>query len=110
MENWREYLTEDERAAQPVYMHGTTQAGLEAIQKCNCLDGGKRGSVHAFFDNPEEEMANKEDVATLFRGRYFKGSPVFIKFTTPVAPSRERGVAAAWDVEKLPIQILGIES
>ena len=108
----REYIKKllTEQTDQQVYMHGTTQSGLEAIQKCNCLQAGKRGYVHAFFDNPEEEVENKEDLTTMFRGRGFKDPPVFIKFTTTAMPSRERGIAAVWDVEKLPIQILGIET
>jgi len=112
MNRLREYIRTliTEQTGQQVYMHGTTQAGLEAIQKCNCLQAGKRGYVHAFFDNPEEEVENKEDVTTLFRGRGFKDPPVFIKFTTTAVPSRERGIAAVWDVEKIPIQILGIET
>jgi hypothetical protein len=99
-----------EQTNQQVYMHGTTQAGLEAIQKCNCLHPGKRGFIHAFFDDSEEEAANKEDVTALYGGRGFEETPVFIKFTTHITPTRERGIAVVWNVEKLPIQILGIES
>jgi len=108
----REYIRGllTEQSGQQIYMHGTTQAGLEAIQKCNCLYPGKRGFIHAFFDDPEEEAENKEDITVLYRGRGFEETPVFIKFTTPVAPTRERGIAVFWNVEKLPIQILRIES
>ena len=108
----REYINRllNENVNTQVYMHGTTQAGLEAIQKCNCLHPGKRGFIHAFFDDPEEEAANKEDVTALYGGRGFEETPVFIKFTTPIKPSRIRGIAAVWHLDELPIEILGVES
>jgi tRNA nucleotidyltransferase/poly(A) polymerase len=93
-----------------VYMHGTTRQGLAQVQRCSCLQAGKKGRVHAYFDNPDEEAENKDDVATWFMGRGFPDPPVFIKFTTPIKPSRIRGIAVVWHLDELPIEILGVES
>ena len=95
-----------------VYMHGTSLQSLQKIKECNCLEVGTKGTIHAYFDNPDEEAENKEDVIIWYRGRGFKDPPVFIKFITPIQPTQIRGneVAAVWrlkHLKQLPIEILG---
>jgi hypothetical protein len=91
-------------------MHGTTRESLAQIQRCNCLKSGKGGTIHAYYDNPDEEAENKDDVVVWFRGRGFTDPPVFIKYTTPIQPNRIRGdVAVVWHIDELPIEILGVE-
>jgi hypothetical protein len=108
----REYISRllSENVNTQVYMHGTTNAYLDQIQSCGCLLPGKKGTIHAYFDDPVEEAENKDDVITWFMGRGFPDPPVFIKFTTSIPPSKTRGIAAVWHLDELPIEILGIES
>ena len=108
LENWRQYLKETDGVitGRQVYMHGTSLQSLQKIKKCNCLDVSAKGTIHAYFDNPDEEAENKEDVVAWHRGRGFKEPPVFIKFTTPIQPTRIRGVAVVWHLKQLPIEIL----
>ena len=100
-----------EQGSQQIYMHGTTPSAAEEIQRCNCLRPGKRGRIHAYLDDPNEEVENRDDIISWHRGRGHRESPVFVKFTTavPPMPMRPGAIFAVWTTEELPIQILGVE-